>query len=80
MARLIDADALRNEINGNLGGVLMQIDSAPTIDAEPVRHGHWEVVNVGTSFYEERKCSCCKQVIKSNYWERCPNCGAKNGR
>ena len=87
--RLIDADELKKSIeedeelkSNNLAYLLMNlmtcyIDDAQTIDAELVRHGHWEVVNVGTSFYEERKCSCCKQVIKSNYWERCPNCGAK---
>ena len=43
------------------------IDYAPSIDAEPVRHGRWE---------HGMRCSGCGQVdtTKPNY---CPNCGAK---
>lgn len=44
---------------------------APTVDAEPIRHGHWEVTPVYI------KCSECGEsfmLIPQNY---CPNCGAK---
>lgn len=49
----------------------------PTVDAEPVRHGHWGVIAVGINFNTDRLCSHCKKEIKSNYWNYCPNCGAK---
>lgn len=46
----------------------------PTVDAEPVRHGRWEVVDGA----EPRRygCSVCKKLswTEDNY---CPNCGAK---
>lgn len=52
-------------------------DDAPTIDAEPVRHGHW--INAGHDEWSHyRKCSVCGKLIvnmsKTNY---CPDCGAK---
>lgn len=49
------------------------IENAPTIDAEPVRHGKW----IYTGFLEV-KCNNCGNVFHElediNY---CPNCGAK---
>ncbi len=47
--------------------VLRIVDEAPTIDAEPVRHGRWE---------HGIQCPYCKQIdlAKPNY---CPNCGTK---
>lgn len=58
---------------------------APKVEAEPVRHGRWEIVIVSTSNpYEseiEEKCSLCGRFVQrygtqpqDNY---CPNCGAK---
>lgn len=53
--------------------VLDLFDNLPTVDIEPVRHGHWE----GKTY----KCSLCGKWIDPlqgdadmNY---CPNCGAK---
>lgn len=53
------------------------IEEAPTIDAEPVRHGEWE--NYPSHVY--RRCSLCKVEwekprfnVRVNY---CPHCGAK---
>ena len=46
------------------------INSLPTVDAEPVRHGKWKVTPVYI------KCSECGEsfmLIPQNY---CPNCGA----
>lgn len=40
-------------------------------------NGHWGVISVGTNFNTNRLCSHCKKEIKSNYWNYCPNCGAK---
>ena len=61
------------------------VRAAPVVDAEPVRHGRWEIVIVSTSNpYEseiEEKCSICGRFVQrygtqpqDNY---CPNCGAK---
>ena len=36
----------------------------------------WEV-KVGMNFYKERNCPVCKKRIESNFWNYCPNCGAK---
>lgn len=54
--RLIDADTLKAEFTGSFCetwhyvGVREMIDVAPTVEAEPVRHGHWT---------DEHKCSAC---------------------
>ena len=79
--RLIDADAIELPYKTTSGvnsqvALLVRciIKDAPTIDAEPVRHGEWEVVDE----VEPRRygCSSCKRISwnRSNY---CPNCGAK---
>ena len=65
--------------------VLEELDSAPTIDAVPVRHGHW-IMNE----YDELYCSICGDIASldsGEYFYRgkirfdesfyCPNCGAK---
>ena len=82
MQRLIDADALKltgccvtnNDGSTTVKAAVMEedIDNAPTIDAEPVRHGKWVVTTEGIV-----KCSECKRkfiLLKENY---CPNCGAR---
>lgn len=50
--------------------VLRIVDEAPTIDAEPVRHGRWEC------YLSDPFCSECDEFAETvtNY---CPNCGAK---
>ena len=54
------------------------IESAPSVDAEPVRHGHW--IN---DFSSPLKCSSCGIVSKANEFtlrtdfKFCPYCGAK---
>lgn len=89
--RLIDADALAKRL-GELWDIpadwdgdmdetcqeaFTEIDNAPTIEAEPVRHGEW----LPYPSDQHRKCSVCgieyaknTMALKSNY---CPNCGAK---
>ena len=51
------------------------IDKAPTIEAEPVRHGKWRFVNCVTGL--RCQCSECLHWVDAgtdrNY---CPNCGA----
>lgn len=90
--RPIDADALYREVKTECNPygkptigfddgkkVLELIDAAPTIETEPVRHGHW----INDTF-----CSECKRfpvdvsVPISNqqltkYFSRCPHCGSR---
>lgn len=79
--RLIDADALKKQFPENIGvglwhftGVWAVIANAPTIEAEPVRHGRW------IKRPDERICPFCNDRHsyfggkEKNY---CPNCGAK---
>lgn len=53
-----------------------KIKAIPAADVAPVRHGKWEV-NVGMNFFRERNCPVCKKRIESNFWNYCPNCGAR---
>lgn len=87
MTRLIDADALReewlesgeNEYVYDTNAVLYSIDSAPTIDAAPVRRGEWEKLVWGDAYdNRERRCYRCSRCNKENAVRRnfCPNCGA----
>lgn len=46
------------------------------VEVSSVRHAKWGV-NVGMNFFKERNCPVCKKRIESNFWNYCPNCGAK---
>lgn len=77
--RLIDADALKFFHAINEGSViyvpLRDIVSAPTIDAEPVRHGHWCDNGIKGSILNG--CSICGYTCGAYSFNYCPNCGAK---
>lgn len=95
--RLIDADALKKplEVAVKESGFyspmyksfLKNIESAPTIDAEPVRHGHWiayedETMICATEFVCSacRESFCSSELTDKEFYEmmkHCPNCGAK---
>lgn len=82
--RLIDADELVKKACTVCGygdgegacailcGLAKVIDSMPTIEAEPVRHGNW--VNSFVGMYACSKCGVNDRFGLSRY---CPNCGAK---
>lgn len=96
--RLIDADAFEVFLYKRREGyadcfdngvifMLEQIDSAPTIDAEPVHSGRWIVKKTATGA-PYTVCSYCNTSVKFNdeYGtvlmnlkgaHYCPNCGAK---
>ena len=90
MARLIDADALvfsRVRLahkDGTIGGynaVVMSsvIKNAPTIDAVPVRHGHW-IKEFENEDGRNLRCSECRMVFyvgKGRDGNYCPNCGCR---
>lgn len=90
MARLIDADALealvkRHGCDKCPGGTLQctfctlnqfiaMIDSAPTIDAAPMRRGKW--VKIRDGFYNSLYiCQRCAAMCHGSY-NFCPKCGA----
>lgn len=99
--RLIDADAIkwRESTDPYDSWAEMSfvkyddIENMPTIDAEPVRHGHWfegggllmpmhkydEYTNPEAVFYAT--CSKCRVTINCNGvlggYSYCPHCGAK---
>ena len=105
MSRLIDVDVLKNAIHDEFDGVCVYdvsgtevendmeyiIDRVPTVDAEPVRHGHWIPdhgdINCTVPIIDNApSCSCycsvCGEwlVASDEYYVKgryCPNCGAK---
>ena len=92
--RPIDANALLEsgicaEYGYNDNGLLLipmrdvtnSIRNAPTIDAEPVRHGRWLYNSYPTVWYghgepPEWVCSECEERAYNTH-DYCPNCGAK---
>ena len=81
--RLIDADALipkGTKVTDDVIAVHNAIKNAPTIEAEPVRHGYWENANGRPKTYI-RKCSVCGKEAyfcgRGCSYKFCPNCGAK---
>ena len=79
--RLIDADALKKHYawweddRQKLFDSI--VDSQPTVDAEPVRHGQWIDRNgaIVAPFWERYECSECG--ARSDNSKYCPNCGAR---
>ena len=80
MARLIEADELIKEAyaEGAYGYVdAFQIANAPTIDAVPVRHGHWETNSDRPDTLICSVCKCGFDMWKHDPHNFCLNCGAK---
>lgn len=97
MSRLIDADMVDSVIlsdtdNDNIQASAVReycvrqhafLDKFPTIDAEPVRHGHWIDKCGGTYSRWSAYCSMCSKkcgcggTLESQHKRYCPNCGAK---
>lgn len=92
--RLIDADAFKKENERllhcdfpYLSETTLEelIDEAPTIDAEPVRHGKWKWLSCTYDRVPkemEYECSEChhKTIVHGDNmpWEKyCPNCGVR---
>ena len=81
MSGLIDLDSAINEISRFVGylddDMILRLQIAikrlPTIDAVPVRHGHWEYIG---GYWYQYRCSNCILCVeyKTNF---CPHCGAK---
>lgn len=81
--KLIDAKAWKIDLlllhgnNEKTAWLINRINHAPTVDAEPVRHGKWIRDEFGT------RCGACGlYAYRDKFdqpWESpyCPNCGAK---
>lgn len=93
MSRPIDADKLKSYFAPTLTGrteysadeILLTIATMPTVDAEPVKRGHWLAVkgwDDDLGELDSAECSVCHETQESEYWAKtyykyCPNCGAK---
>lgn len=84
--RLIDADALLERMKRTIRyfNIKFDIEEAPTIEAEPVRHGRWD--DTGRYTFTDGslaiRCTECGAALHLDEWEKyhwnyCPNCGAK---
>ena len=91
MTRLIDADEFKSvfiekSTEAVCGvklckAIISRIDDAPTIDAEPVRHGKWipykaYIGKHKDSWVDEVRCSRCRYPFGEPEWKYCPECGA----
>lgn len=75
--RLVDADKLKVSYDGHFVGVAKNdLDNAPTVEAEPVRHGHWQHIN---PLVDTIECSVCGYELPSEELAtpHCAWCGAK---
>lgn len=53
--------------------LLNEVESAPTVEAKPVVHAHWEEIANGFMV-----CSHCKESVEENRkYSYCPICGAQ---
>lgn len=93
MTRLIDADALKAQIQREIdmyfdedgGGIHTameardEIDYAPTVDAVPVRHGCWKPAQVvDDCFWVCSNCGFPSEACGAKIlYKYCPVCGAK---
>ena len=86
MTRLIDVDKIifytprRSDGDGLFVKWMKEIlDKAPTVDAKPVRHGHW-IVEWESDDTRMLRCSKCRMVFnvgKGRDGNYCPECGAR---
>ena len=74
--RLINANTLKHR-RGIAGDEILHeiIDTEPTIEAEPVRHGRW----INDELHGKYNCTCCNKGTWRGFgvFDFCPKCGAK---
>lgn len=69
----------KNTYKAKFEALSAALDDAPSVDAEPVRHGKWGDLCRG----KVRICNCCKHNFDNTCndidgeWMFCPHCGAK---
>lgn len=60
--------------------VMSNIEDAPTIEAEPRKHGRWINIKVSTTGESSAECSECGAIVHTTFTSTvnyCPNCGAR---
>ena len=94
MVRLIDADALKDnifhyaapEMVWDRGDIEHKINEMPTIDAVPVVHARWSKARFEKTYAGYTKasiyyvCSACGKDVDDALFNYCPKCGAKMDR
>lgn len=87
--RIVDADRLKRSFEANtpiafqdcVPGIHSVIDLEPTVEAEPVRHGHWIDIDSETYTWAIRcnKCGHERSMMSTQktYPNYCEKCGAK---
>ena len=89
--RLIDADALKHhyswwgtEVGDGTSKYEREVfdsivDAQPTIEAVPVKHGHWisKTDNPISDVNWHHECSVCGMEYRGYDYYYCPRCGAK---
>lgn len=75
-----ESKKIHGEYSVSINNFISSLKSVPTVDAEPVRHGHWIKPTVidGRAFNIPH-CSVCNEVPcgVDEHTKYCPNCGAK---
>lgn len=68
-------------VRAGIKKALRAIEQAPTIDAEPVRHGEWgetQIIGYDSKYAVYTKpCSVCGHLTEMYMPSFCPACGAK---
>ncbi len=82
--RLIDADIVQEQVKIIDKPAWMIVRDAPTIEAEPVRHGEWGIIErnfhnntVDIMCTECDAAFCLSMFTFGLNYNYCPNCGAK---
>lgn len=95
--RTIDADDLKEVFKEKSSeavcgielckAIVSQIDSQPTVEAEPVRHGKWIYGEHEIAMCDGYRCSKCGYFVPWDYGHKsidyikeynyCPSCGSK---
>lgn len=75
-----DTDCYQNpsEVTDVLDYVLQLLDNQPTIEADPVVHGRWQLGFFNNAGRKVGWCSNCGALEEDKNY--CPNCGAKMDR
>lgn len=78
--RLIDANEFKKRIDHYPAEIRdiakKELRYVPTIDAEPIRHGHWEAHDMSIKDVPTEACSRCGEWSYGYYEHYCPKCGA----
>ena len=76
--RLIDADKVMQMIPTEEYNARQAIAFAPTVEAEPIRHGHWiEEKSIGDCCYKCSECGFIRDAYLLEIENYCPQCGVK---